>query len=379
MIKYINKKMILALGSLVSVLTVGAQDAAPAIPAAPAPANHDTTVWALFGVATILLICIIMLAIAFLRITEYKAKLKNGAKAALLLIGFLLSANSIFAQDAAPKAASTGFDINLIVASAIVGIELLIVLFFGLKIWQAINEVDPAKEGEKKFELPKFLENINASVALEKEKDILLDHDYDGIKELDNNLPPWWLYGFYISIIWAVGYLIYYHVAFAGPGSIEAYEMEVAQAKIDVEEYMKTAKNNVDENTVKFDATMVGEGKTIFDANCKACHGENGGSSPTGVGPNLTDEYWLHGGKINDVFKSIKYGWANKGMKAWQSDLSAIQIAQVTCYIESLKGSNPANAKEPQGTKEGGDAIATATADSTSAPATLVDSAATKK
>jgi cytochrome c oxidase cbb3-type subunit 3 len=109
---------------------------------------------------------------------------------------------------------------------------------------------------------------------------------------------------------------------------------------------MRTAKNNVDENTIVFDKSYIADGQKIFSENCVACHGQKGEG---GVGPNLTDDNWLHGGKINDIFKTVKYGWPANGMKSWQADLTSMQIAQVVCYVKSLKGSNPPHPKSPQG------------------------------
>ena len=126
------------------------------------------------------------------------------------------------------------------------------------------------------------------------------------------------------------------------------YEKEMAKAKLEVEEYMKNSANNVDENSVKLltETSDIAAGKDVFKANCAACHGQLGEGT---VGPNFTDEYWIHGGSIQDIFKSIKYGWVEKGMKSWKEDLSPIQIAQVASYIKSLKGTNPPNGKAPQG------------------------------
>lgn len=192
-----------------------------------------------------------------------------------------------------------------------------------------------------------ILEKLNASVDIEKEHDILLDHDYDGIKELDNDLPPWWKYGFYLTIGVAIVYLINFHVLGTGDLQKAEYDKSIVQAKIDLEEYMKTAANNVDETTVKeLSGPDIEVGKELFIASCAACHGKDGRGT---VGPNLTDEYWLHGGSVADIFKTIKYGWVDKGMKSWKDDLSPMQIAQITSFIRTLKGTNPAGAKAAQG------------------------------
>lgn len=193
-----------------------------------------------------------------------------------------------------------------------------------------------------------FIEKINASVTIEKETDIMLDHNYDGIRELDNDLPPWWKYGFYLTIVISVIYLIHYHVSNTGKLQRAEYEDQLAQAKIDAEEYRKKSSNLIDENnvTLLIDKESLASGKNIYMDNCSACHGREGQG---GVGPNLTDDYWLHNGGIKDIFKTIKFGQPEKGMKAWQQDLSAKQIHEVSSYIKSLRGSNPANPKEAQG------------------------------
>ncbi len=183
---------------------------------------------------------------------------------------------------------------------------------------------------------------------IEKEEEIILDHNYDGIKELDNNLPPWWLYGFYASIIFAGIYLARYHI-FDGATQKEEYLVEVAEAKAAVEEYKKNAKGLVDANTVEI---LTGEedinaGKAIFSGNCAACHKIDGGG---GIGPNLTDSYWILGGGIKNVFNTISEGGrAGKGMVAWKTDLKPDEIAQVASYVLSLHGTTPADPKDPEG------------------------------
>lgn len=230
-------------------------------------------------------------------------------------------------------------------------IVLLELLVLGLMFYQFNFLVKTYIEKEK--ELPKvseskIMKSLVDAVAVEEEESILLDHSYDGIKELDNNLPPWWKYGFYLTIVVSVIYLLHYHVLGTGDLQVKEYENEVAKAKLEIDEYMKSSANNVDENTVKLltDAGDIAAGKDVFIASCAACHGRNGEGT---VGPNFTDEYWLHGGSVQDIFKSVKYGWVEKGMKSWKEDLSPMQIAQVTSYIKSLKGTNPPNAKAPQG------------------------------
>jgi cytochrome c oxidase cbb3-type subunit 3 len=178
--------------------------------------------------------------------------------------------------------------------------------------------------------------------------DELLNHDYDGIHEFDNDLPPWWKYSFYATIAFAVGYLGYYHVLGTGQLQGAEYAAEMQQAALLV------SADADDPNTLTTYQPLstpadLGSGKTLFATNCAPCHGA---SAEGKVGPNLTDDYWLHGGEVNHVYKTIKFGVTGKGMVAWKGKLSGKQILQVSSYILSLQGSKPANAKESQGKKE---------------------------
>ncbi len=186
------------------------------------------------------------------------------------------------------------------------------------------------------------------SKPLEEEGEIVLDHNYDGIRELDNKLPPWWVYGFYATIVFAIVYMARFQI-FGGVNQIEEYEIAVAQAKVEIEEYKRTAKDLVDFNTVEqlTDASDLKAGEAIFSGNCVACHKVGGAG---GIGPNLTDDHWILGGGIKNVFKTISEGGrAGKGMISWKSNLKPSEMAQVASYILSLHGTNPADPKEPEG------------------------------
>ncbi len=185
------------------------------------------------------------------------------------------------------------------------------------------------------------------AAPLEQEADVLLDHDYDGIKELDNALPPWWKWGFYITVVAGIIYLLRFHVFNAGPTPEEEYsrEMQVAAAQM---EKMKKSGEAIDEKTVTMaDAAGIDAGKKIFAGTCFPCHGANGEGNA--VGPNLTDKYWLHGGTLGNVFKTIVNGVPDKGMQAWGKQFSPADIKNVASFVLSLQGSNPPNAKAPQG------------------------------
>jgi cytochrome c oxidase cbb3-type subunit III len=206
-------------------------------------------------------------------------------------------------------------------------------------------------EKNKSFQFTWFknaYKKLLGSKPIEEEGEIILDHNYDGIKELDNNLPPWWLYGFYASIIFAAVYLLRFHV-FNGDNQYKELDNELAEAKVSIEAYKKTAKDLVDFNTVTIltDAADLNAGKAIFETTCVACHMIDGGG---GIGPNLTDKYWILGGDIKSVFHTVSEGGrSGKGMIAWKTQLKPAQIAQVASYVLSLQGTTPANSKEPEG------------------------------
>lgn len=186
------------------------------------------------------------------------------------------------------------------------------------------------------------------AAPIEKEADVLLDHDYDGIKELDNALPPWWKWGFYFTVIVAIIYMFRFHVAKTGPTPLEEYDNEMKIAAAQMEEFKKNSKEAFDETTVTLaDAKGISEGRKIFSGTCFPCHGANGEGNA--VGPNLADEYWLHGGSLADVFKTITRGVPDKGMQAWSKTFSPSDIKNISSFILSLQGSKPANAKAPQG------------------------------
>jgi cytochrome c oxidase cbb3-type subunit 3 len=243
---------------------------------------------------------------------------------------------------------------------------LLLVLLFLLAIEGIVSTLDNIlyqsldEEGKARYDAQKAApsklalwlkntyEKLKGGKPIEDEGEIILDHNYDGIKELDNNLPPWWLYGFYATIIFAVVYLARYHVFNAGDQFAE-YEIEYAEANKAIEEYKKTAKDLVDASTVELltDAADLSSGQKIYEANCVACHMADGGG---GIGPNLTDPNWILGGGIKNVFNTISEGGRDgKGMVAWKANLKPIEIAQVASYVLQFQGKTPANPKEAEG------------------------------
>ena len=230
---------------------------------------------------------------------------------------------------------------------------LLIAILFNGKIVNNLRETrtNSLTEEQKssQFDWYKSLMKVlTKSKPMEQEDDILMDHAYDGIRELDNDLPPWWLYGFYATIIYAIGYLSYYHLM-DGDDQIVEFNKEMAQAKTDVEEYKKTAKNLIDATTVVLmtEEADLASGKAIFAEKCVACHLSDGGGS---IGPNLTDEYWILGGGIKNVFTTVSEGGRDgKGMIPWKLELKPGEIAQVSSYILTLQGTTPAKPKAAEG------------------------------
>src|SRR5690606_33054193 len=193
----------------------------------------------------------------------------------------------------------------------------------------------------------RLLENLDANKVTDDVSDLDLEHDYDGIRELDNNIPKWWQFAFAGTVVFAVVYLFRMFITGSLPDQLTELEKAERVAAIKMAEYLKNSANNVDEHTVEMlDAAGIAIGADLYAKNCVACHGAAGEGT---IGPNLTDEYWLHKGGIKDIFYSIKYGWPEKGMKSWKDDFSPMQIAQSSSYVKSLPGTNPPNAKEAEG------------------------------
>lgn len=294
---------------------------------------------------------------------ERKEKEQNASikTLSLIFICFLSGSLSAAAEPAAAAAVSAGDSLigglaptSFYALITVMGIELIILLalLYNLKLLLAKETVLRTAEAEAARPgsgWRKWWDQINSLRPIQEEANIDLGHDYDGIRELDNRLPPWWLYGFYLCIIVAGIYLYRYHIAHTAPLPQEELQIAMNKAETAKEEYLKKSANKVDENSVTYlsDAASLDAGKKIFIMICSACHVADGGGS---VGPNLTDAYWLHGGSIRDIFKTIKYGWPDKGMKSWKDDYSPVQIAQIASYVKSLQGTKPAKPKEPQGT-----------------------------
>lgn len=245
---------------------------------------------------------------------------------------------------------------NPLVWVALIGFVLVVVLkevVNTMAVKRAI-ELQNEKEGiipePSNLWIQKLLKSWTRAKAMEQEEEIVLDHNYDGIKELDNTLPPWWVYMFYATIVFAVVYLVRFHVL-DGDNQIVEYNKAVAQAQIELNKYKATATDLITAENVELltDEKDLSRGKAVFNLNCASCHLADGGGS---IGPNLTDEFWILGGGIKNVFNTIHNGGRDgKGMIAWNKTLKAADIAKVASYVISLQGTTPANGKAPQGDK----------------------------
>ncbi|HVK61803.1 MAG TPA: cbb3-type cytochrome c oxidase N-terminal domain-containing protein [Bdellovibrionales bacterium] len=186
--------------------------------------------------------------------------------------------------------------------------------------------------------------------VLKGDEGLLLDHNYDGIKELDYPLPRWWLILFYVSIVFAVGYAGYYMLGF-GPTltqelAIDLQQISEAQAKAPKPE---SQGDEVFAVALK-DPKQVQLGHDSFSAKCAACHGDVGQGL---IGPNLTDDYWLHGnGSLQAIAKVVAEGVPEKGMPAWAAIVKSDELVHLVAFIKSLRGTNPPAAKEPQGERQ---------------------------
>lgn len=356
--------------SLLVSPAVFAQATNAAAPAATTPAGLSISVnTVLCCVAVVLLLIIVVLATTVNNAIEFYKHNKQSAsggnaKNIVLLIGFLLLTFSAFSQDSAAPAATDwtpkfyfyGFSVVILIEVAII--------FFFIKALRFLTGIEQYKINSPEAKKEKSLwESINQFKSLDDEGNMDTGHNYDGIRELDNITPPWFTVSFIATIIFAMIYMYRYHVSHSAPLQIEEFEIEMKAAQAQQDSLLKLQGNQVDENNVAMlDAAGISGGEKLYAMNCAACHGDKGQG---GVGPNLADAYWIHGGSIKDVFKSIKYGWVEKGMKAWKDDFTPTQIAQLSSFIESINGTNPPGAKEKQGELYVESTGATASADST--------------
>lgn len=259
-------------------------------------------------------------------------------------------AQSVNAGSAIDESTMFYLAFGLVVVVAILVLVVAIYVLQLLKLFVSQNQTEEQKEVEEQAPsmFSKLWMSWNDLKPMEKEEEILLDHNYDGIKELDNHLPPWWKGLFYATIIYAIGYILIFHVFKTSPLQEEKYELEIAAA-----EALKTSREadlviDFDENSVTktTNPEELADGQKFYDAQCAVCHKVDGGGL---AGPNLTDPYWKHGGAMTDIYKVIKNGVANTAMISWESQLNPVRMRNVASYVMTLQGTNPPGALGPDG------------------------------
>jgi len=274
-------------------------------------------------------------------------------KSILTTLGFLM-VPAAFAQS--PETASYT-NVLLYTVLFILGCMILILLIVVVQVvilYQKITTQSlPAEvqaEATPLFSPGWWQKFVGFSTPLSKEEKILLaGHEYDGIHELDNRMPPWLQFMFVGTVLFAITYGLYYHAFGFGDLQMEELDKELAMAEVQKRAYIEKMGAGINEENVALltEGPLIKEGGVIFTEKCTACHAADGGG---GVGPNLTDDYWLHGGDIKDVFKVIKYGVPEKGMISWEKQLPPQEMQKVASFIlAELQGTKPMAPKAPQG------------------------------
>jgi cytochrome c oxidase cbb3-type subunit 3 len=355
-------RKIFVAAALLAPVTVSAQDNTQQT------TSFNPVLLGLVSIVVVLVLCIAALAYVYKQLAlAYRDKLRKermagGAivKTVMLLLATGIFSIQSFAQGTTDNVAETVARISPNISGiprmdfyallTIIGFELLAIgAFLGMiyRMVHILRDIPEKAFNARPAFISKLMHKLTKAVAVKDEASIVLDHDYDGIHELDNSLPPWWKWGFVFTIVFAGVYLWYYQFG-GGPNQAQEYAMAVEKAEIEKAAYMAKAGNTVDETNVKMigDKGELTDAAVLFKNTCAACHREDAGGN---VGPNLTDNYWLHGGKLQDVFKSIKYGWKDKGMPEWKTNMSAKQIAGLASYIKMLSGKNVPGGKAPQG------------------------------
>lgn len=298
----------------------------------------------------------------------------SGIKAILLLIGFTFFSRSASALSFDGPAAAQDVNVWVYVESSDLYVLLIIALLLLGFLMHMINMffkvlriIKPKQKSEATAEETQssITRILTGAVPVEEEAKIDLGHDYDGIRELDNPMPPWWLAGFFISIVFAVIYMFHYHVLGTGDLQIAEYEKTMEIAEKEKMEYLNKMAMNVDEHNaiLMTENSDLKKGEAIFKNNCTVCHLEKGQGD---IGPNLTDKYWLYGNDIKDIFKLVKYG-NTKGMPTHEAKLNPIQLQQVSSYVLHLdEVSEKDGGKEPQGVLVGVEKVEEVKLDTTS-------------
>lgn len=262
----------------------------------------------------------------------------------VILLSFFMLTAQTFTQTTSTQPEGEGYN-QLAGAMVFILVAFMFVLIFILSTPKYKYSQERSRKGSTL--LGRLSAILNKGVPVEKEDEIKMDHGFDGIYELNNKIPPWFNILFYGTILFAAVYLVDYHVLGSGNVMIDEYTKEITLANQQREELIRTGafinENNV---TLLTDAADISKGKEIFTVNCTPCHGPDAGGT---VGPNLTDKFWIHGGGIKNVFKTIKNGVPAKGMIAWSTLLTPKQMQQVGSYVLSLQGTKPPTGKAPEG------------------------------
>ncbi len=334
-----NKNISLFL--LVTVLSVRAFAQPTLLPAKAAVTNYMQML--MITIAGLLVLVIWILTKVLLMVSQQSLHLSKAGRKVLMI--FVMVMGSMFTKKGfAQSTAATTDSITKTVSidfyggisyntfwtmSTVILLELLVIFLLVLFIKNIFRSIYPS-------------EKIILEGKLQSDSWIIKT-----LHTLDNSLPPWRKYGFYITIVVAVFYFLKFEVWHTGMNPTQEYNAEITAAKIKKIANLASANENIDENTaILLDAAGSAKGKILFAKNCTPCHLAEGQGL---VGPNLTDDYWIHGGGIKDIFKTIKYGYPDKGMQSWQTIYSPIQIEELSTYIKTLRGTHPANPKEPQG------------------------------
>jgi len=247
----------------------------------------------------------------------------------------------------------TGEELFLVIIAAILLIGMILIGILALSMMMILRKAigtEPVAVAKPTDPRTRW-QRMAGLHLLSQEKELMMDHPYDDIYELDNPTPPWFMGLFYGTIAFGIVYMLIFHVFDTGELQLDEYKQEVALADVQRAAYIKKVAGSINENTVAMvtDAKSLEAGKALYLQTCVACHGQQGQG---GVGPNLTDEYWLHGGSIKSVFHVLTEGVPEKGMMSWKKQLNPLQIQQVASFVLSLQGTKPAGGKEAQGEKE---------------------------
>ncbi len=355
------KKFALSCIALAAPLIFFGQQATTDAAAATPSTGIDINV-VLIIVAVFLLLPIFITGNAFLlSLKEFSKKAGNNTTKILGFVFFFFLASAAQAQGADATTAAAPAANNFMgwspwILTSVIIFEALLIVFLSwltmvlIKHATAPEEVSGQAPVQTTSWLGRFWDKINSFKPIDEEGDIDTGHHYDGIRELNNVTPSWFITAFVFTIIFGIIYMYRYHISKSAPLQDEEFAIEMTQAAEEKAAFAAKQTSSIDENSVvMLEGADIEAGKKIFVGTCASCHGANGGSMKGGVGPNLTDEYWIHSGSLKDIYKSIKYGWSGTAMIAWKDQFSAKQIAQLASYVRSIKGSNPPNAKAPDG------------------------------